>query len=132
LLTFDRPKQLYYIADATAWLPGEKERAEAEAAQAVDAYEHAEPAEQSFTCEILARANLALARASRGELDGVQTVLQPVFDVPPARRVRAIITTALRVHVALRDPRYRGSAAARETQEAIEAFCQTTAAALPR
>ncbi|MGH8901975.1 MAG: hypothetical protein ACRDYA_09905, partial [Egibacteraceae bacterium] len=133
LLTFDRPKQLYYAADATVWLPGEEERAEREAAEAVDAYEHAEEAERSFTNEAVSRADLALARIGRGELDGAHTALRPVLDLPPPRRIHAVVTSAQRVHTALRDPRYHGSSAARETQEEIEAFCQATAAtALPR
>ncbi len=126
LLTFDRPKQLYYAADATVWLPGEEERAEREAAEAVTAYEQAE---RSFTCEASSRADLALARAGHGDLDGARAALRPVLDLPAGQRVRtSIMKLALRVHVALRDPRYHGSPAAQETQEEIEAFCQTTAA----
>jgi ATP/maltotriose-dependent transcriptional regulator MalT len=131
ILTFDRPKQLYYAADATVWLPGEEERAEREASEAIRAYEHAEEAERSFTCEAGSRADLALARAYRGELDGARETLRPVLDLPPARRVRVVVTSALRVHTALRDPRYRGSPAATETQQEIEAFCQVPSAALP-
>ncbi|MGH8903705.1 MAG: hypothetical protein ACRDYA_19040, partial [Egibacteraceae bacterium] len=129
-LTFSLPRQLYYIADATVWLPGEEERAEREAAEAVAAYEHADQAEGSFVNESLSRADLA--RAGRGELDGARAALRPVLDLPPAHRVRPVVTSAQRVHTALRDPRYHGSPAAQETQEEIEAFCQASAAALPR
>jgi hypothetical protein len=132
LLTFYRPKQLYYAADATVWVPGEEERAEREALEAIDAYEHAEQAERSYVCEVLARADLAFARVSRGELDGASQALGPVLDVPPARRVRAIIASVHRVHAALRDSRYQGSPTARQTQQEIEAFCQAPPAALPR
>ena len=131
LLTFARPRQLYYAADATIWLPGEEERAEREAAEAVDAYEHAEEAERSFTDEAGSRADLALARAGRGNLDGARAALRPVLDLPPAQRTPSMTVNALRVHAALRDPRYHGSPAAREAQEEIEVFCQATAA-LPR
>ncbi|MGH8899989.1 MAG: XRE family transcriptional regulator, partial [Egibacteraceae bacterium] len=126
-LTFTRPRQLYYTADAAGWLPGEEERAEREAAEAVDAYEHAEEAEQSYADEAVVRADLALARAHRGELEGTREALRPVLDLPPDRRLSGIIAITLRVHTALRDPRYRGSPTARETQEEIEAFCQATA-----
>lgn len=132
-LTFTRPRQLYYTADATAWLPGEEERAEREAAEAVDAYEHAEPAEQSNADMAVTRADLALARTRRGELDGARTALRPVLDLSPERRLSGIIAITHRVHAALRDARYRGAAAAREAQEEIESFCQVTAATgLPR
>ncbi|MGH8887853.1 MAG: XRE family transcriptional regulator, partial [Egibacteraceae bacterium] len=131
-LTFTRPRQLYYTADATGWLPGEEERAEREAAEAVDAYEHAEDAEQSYADEAVVRADLALARAHRGDLDGSRAALQPVLDLPPDRRLSGIIAITLRVHTALRDPRYHGSPAARQTQEEIEAFCQATSGTLSR
>lgn len=99
----------------------------------MDAYEHAEQAEQSYVNEALARADLALARTSRGELDGAREALRPVLDLPSSQRVNPIVTSALRVHALLRDQRYHGSPAAREAQEEIEAFCQATAAtALPR
>ncbi len=130
-LTFTRPRQLYYAADATVWLPGEEERAEREAAEAVDAYEHAEQAERSYVNEALARADLALARGGRGELDGARAALLPVLDLAPQQRVSPIITSTMRVYAVLHDPRYRGSSAARGMQEEIEGFCQVTAAALP-
>jgi hypothetical protein len=132
LLAFDRPKQLYYAAEATVWVPGEEERAEREALEAIDAYAHAEQAERSYVCEIVVRADLALARAHRGELDGASEALGPVLDVPPARRVRAIVASVHRVHTALRDARYQGSPTAHQTQQEIEAFCQAPSAALPR
>jgi hypothetical protein len=82
-LRFARPRQLYYAAEATVWLPGKEERAEREALEAVDAYEHAEQAERAYADEAVARAVLALARAGRGELDGARAALQPVLDLPP-------------------------------------------------
>ncbi|MDQ3154556.1 MAG: helix-turn-helix domain-containing protein [Actinomycetota bacterium] len=132
-LTFTRPRQLYYTADATTWLPGEQQRAEREAADAVSAYEQADQAERSYVNEALARADLALARAGLGELDGARDALVPVLDLSPARRVSDVITATLRVHTALRDSRYDGSPAAHEARGEIEAFCQAPAgAALPR
>ncbi|MGH8896651.1 MAG: hypothetical protein ACRDZ4_06400, partial [Egibacteraceae bacterium] len=131
-LTFSRPRQLYYAGDTTVWLPGEEERAEREATEAIEAFEHADPAERAFTDEAGSRADLALARAHRGELDGTRAALRPVLDLPSTQRTPSITTLTLRVHTALRDPRYRGSPTARETQEEIEAFCQASAAALPR
>ncbi|MGH8905654.1 MAG: helix-turn-helix domain-containing protein [Egibacteraceae bacterium] len=132
LLTFDRPKQLYYAADATVWVPDEEERAEREASQAVDAYEHAEETERSIVCEAGSRADLALARAHRGELDGAREALRPVLELPSAQRARtSIVALTLRVHAALSDPRYRGSPAAAETQQQIEAFCRASSRRLP-
>ncbi|MGH8902124.1 MAG: hypothetical protein ACRDYA_10685 [Egibacteraceae bacterium] len=128
-LTFTRPRQLYYAADATGWLPGEEERAEREALEAVDAYERADPTERSYADEAVVSADLALARAHLGELDGARAALRPVLDLPSVQRLSGIAAVVQRVHVALRDPRYRGSSAVREAQEEIEAFSRVTAGA---
>ncbi len=58
--------------------------------------------------------------------------LQPVLELPPEQRIHGIVTSALRVHGALRDPRFAGSPRARRIQEEIEAFCQAPVSALPR
>jgi hypothetical protein len=132
LLSFPRPRQLYYAADATAWLAGQEDRAEREATEAVHAYQTAEADEQSFSDEAGSRADLALARARRGALDGAREALDPVLDLPRAQRVAGIVLSMHRIHQALRTPQYTGSHAAREAQEEIEAFCRTPVAALPR
>jgi hypothetical protein len=132
LLTFTRPRQLYYTADATVWLPDDAERAERDATEAVTAYEAAEPHERSFGDEAGARTDLALARIARGELDGAREAVAPVLDLPADQRINGVVTSALRVHAALRNPAYGTSPVAKEVQGEIEAFCQTPAAALPR
>jgi hypothetical protein len=56
----------------------------------------------------------------RGDLDGARTALRPVLELSADRRPSGITTITLRVHVALRDPRYYGTPAAREMQEEYE------------
>ncbi|MGH3978300.1 MAG: helix-turn-helix domain-containing protein [Pseudonocardiaceae bacterium] len=132
-LTFTRPNQLYYAADATTWLPGEQQRAEREAADALSAYEQAGQAERSYANEAVARADLALARAGLGELDGTRDALGPVLDLPPTHRLSGIIAATLRVHAVLRTPQYGSSPVAQQLREEIEAFGQVPAGtALPR
>jgi len=132
-LTFPRPRQQYYAADAMIWLPGEEERAEALATDALLGYESAAPDERSYVDEAIARTDLVIARARRGELEGARAALEPVLDLEPAERIGGILVTAKRVHQELSGARYRGSVIAQQLQEELEAFCQVTAASgLPR
>ena len=132
LLVFPLPKQLYYAADALVWLPQERERAEREAEGAVAAYQSASPEEWAFSDEAGASADLALARARRGEVDGAREALGAVLDLPPEQRIHGVVASVLRVHAELRHPRYSGSPTARDVQQAIEAFCRTPVMALQR
>jgi hypothetical protein len=50
-----------------------------------------------------------------------------VFDLPPRRRVHAVLSILQRVHEALGAPGFRGSPAARDTAAEIEAFSQLPA-----
>lgn len=133
IMSFTRPRQLYYAADAYVWLPGAETQAEHAAAEAVTAYKHAEPAEQSFSDEAGSRADQALARARRGELDGAAEALRLVLDLPSEQRIGGIIASAMRIHAVLRDPAYRAAPIAQQLQHQIESYCQLPAsAALPR
>jgi hypothetical protein len=133
IMTFTRPRQLYYAADARVWLPGAEDEAEQAATAALSAYEDADPAERSFSDEAGARADQALARVNNGNLEGAAEALHPVLDLPADQRIGGIVASAMRVHAALRDPRYRTAPIARDTQLEIEAYCRVpAAAALPR
>lgn len=133
ILTFTRPRQLYYAADARVWLAGEEHRAEQAATDAITAYEQATSAEQSFSDLAGSRADQALARVRRGELDGAAQALRPVFDLPSEQRIGGITASAMRVHAALHDPALHTASVARDLQQEIEAYSQVpAAAALPR
>jgi hypothetical protein len=54
-----------------------------------------------------------------------------VLTLEPERRIGGIITSAGRVHQALRGRRYAGSTEARSLREEIESFNRVPAAALP-
>ncbi|GAA3221050.1 helix-turn-helix transcriptional regulator [Actinocorallia longicatena] len=132
IMTFSRPRQLYYEADALVWLPGAEAAAAQAASAAVTAYENAEPGERSFSDEAGSRADLALARINSGDLDGAAEALSDVFSLPVDHRIGGILASVRRVHEALRTPTHRTSPTARTTQLEIEAFCQIPAsAALP-
>jgi hypothetical protein len=132
ILTFTRPRQLYYLADARVWLPGAETQAERAATEAIAAYEAAQPAQRSFGDEAGARADQALARATGGDLEGAAQALRPVLDLPPDQRIGGVVSSVMRVHAVLRSPRLRGAPISRDTQLEIEAYSQIPAsAALP-
>jgi hypothetical protein len=133
IMTFTMPRQLYYAADTRVWLPGAEERAERAAAEAVGAYERADTKERSFSDEAGARADQALARANRGDLDGAAEALRPVLSLPSDQRIGGIIASVMRVHAALREASHRTAPISRTMQLEIESYCQVPASAvLPR
>jgi hypothetical protein len=133
LLAFPQAKQRYYAAGTYVYLSGEhdQESAQAEAVAALDLYEHGRLQDRSFSDEAGARAELALARVHAGQLDGGREALAPVLALEPERRIGGILTSTRRVHHALRQQRYSGSAEARSLREEIESFNRVPAAALP-
>lgn len=133
ILTFTRPRQLYYAADAMVWLPSDAVDAEAAADLALGAYEEAPSVIRSFSDEAGTRTDLALGRLAHGELDGAVEALGPVFELPTERRINGIRTSMMHVHEALRTATFRQVPGASDVREQIEDFCQTPAvAAIPR
>jgi hypothetical protein len=133
IMTFTRPRQLYYAADAMVWLPAGTVDSEAAAESALESYENAEPNVRSFSDEAGTRSDLAIARLGRGELEGAVEALAPVLDLPTAQRINGIRTSMMHVHEALRSASYRGLTEASELREEIEGFCQSPAvSAIPR
>ncbi|WP_411130029.1 hypothetical protein [Streptomyces sp. x-19] len=131
IMTFPVPRQLYYAADATAWLSDAPE-AEQQAEAAVAAYSRAEPEDWAFGDQAGAHTDLALARVHAGSLDGVDEALRPVLDLPADQRIKGIVASVRQVHTALRDPRWLTTPEARAAREEIEAFAAAPVAALPR
>lgn len=127
-LTFPLPRQLYYAADAMSWLSGSEEEAENLADRALSEYERAVPSERSYLDEAIAKTDMALARARRGEVEGANEAILPVLELPPALRIGGVLVNARRVHGVMSYPRYKGSTVAKEMQERLEGFCRVTAA----
>lgn len=130
LCTFSRSRQLYYAADALAWLPAEAEEAERYSRAAVDAYTDPTRPDWAFGDQAGSQANLAIARIARGELEGAAEALAPVLDLPSSQRINGIIASAQRVHRALTQSTV--STAAGELQEQIERFTQPALKSLSR
>ncbi|WP_344907086.1 hypothetical protein [Actinomadura meridiana] len=128
IMTFPVPRQLYYAADASIWLPGAEEDAARQAEAAIGAYAEAADLDRSFSDEAGARADLALARAAQSDVEGAAEALSDVLDLPVDQRIEGIVTSVRRVHRLLREPHLQGPAA-RSLQQEIEAYARTPAAA---
>lgn len=131
LFTFPAAKHRYYAAGTYAHLEDEHQRAQHEALQALELYEHSRCEDRSYSDEAGTRAELALARVHGGEVDGAHEALVPVLELPPERRIGGIVISTMRVHQALSRRRLTDSPATRHLQEAIESFCRVPVAALP-
>lgn len=130
LCTFGRHRQLYYAADALAWLPAEQEAAEQYSRQAVDAYADQTHAEWSFGDAAGSQAAMAIARIAKGELDGAADAIAPVLSLSAERRINGVVHSARRVHQALRQSGHADDA--RDLQEEIEIFTRTPMQTFPR
>jgi hypothetical protein len=130
LCTFGRNRQLYYAADALAWLPGERETAERYSHQAVDAYTDQSHPEWAFGDAAGSHAAMAITRIANGELDGAADAIAPVLGLPTERRINGVVHSARRVHQALRQSGRADDA--RDLQEEIELFTRTPMQTYPR
>ena len=130
LCTFGRNRQLYYAADALAWLPGERDTAERYSRQAVDAYTDQSHPEWAFGDAAGSHAAMAITRIANGELDGAADAIAPVLGLPTERRINGVVHSARRVHQALRQSGRADDA--RDLQEEIEMFTRTPMQTFPR
>ncbi|MFI0454153.1 hypothetical protein [Actinomadura sp. 6N118] len=130
LATFSRARQLYYAADALAWLPDEAAEAERYSSEAVSAYSDPSRPEWAFGDQAGSHTDLAISRIAQGELEGASEALAPVLDLPPELRINGIVNSVDRVHRALTAA--SESSIGTELQERIELFTHTPLKALPR
>lgn len=130
LCTFNRSRQLYYAADALAWLPTAAEEAERYSRAAVDAYSDPSHPDWAFGDQAGSQSDLAIARIARGELEGAEEAISPVLDLPAEQRINGIIASAQRVHRALTQSAV--SADASDLREQIEVFTHSPMNSLPR
>lgn len=121
-LTFSWPRQLYLAADALAWGgPSTAPETERLALEALDAYMDSPPEHRAFGMEAGARSALAVARVLRREIEGATEALAPVFELPPANRIRGIVASVEHVRGALHTINESGRDAT-ELASAIEGF----------
>jgi hypothetical protein len=127
--TFSRARQLYFAADALAWLPEQAGAAERYSRQAIDAYHDPADPDWAFGDAAGSRTDLAVARINRGEIDGATEIIAPVLDLPPEQRINGIVHSVNRVHQALDGT---SSATGAELQQAIEHYTRTPVRSLTR
>jgi hypothetical protein len=132
ICTFNQTRQLYYAADALAWLPSQAEMAEDYAEQAVDAYRDTSAQDWAFGDQAGSHADLAIARIGQRQLEGAVAALAPVLELPAEQRINGIVNSVQRVHTALRRSPLSQDPQAYDLQDSIEAFTRTPASALPR
>ncbi len=131
LCTFNRPRQLYYAAEALAWAGTDSaESAERLALDALAAYEIAPTADRAFGDEAGTRCALAIARLNRGELDGAVDAMEQVLDLPVGQRTHGVAVAVEHVQRQLADSDTE-SRSVRELADAMHAFT-TQRLALPR
>lgn len=123
ICTFSRARQLYYAADALAWLPSEAEAAERYSLDAVTAYQDTAAPEWAFGDAAGSACDLAVARVMRSEIEGASEALQPVLELPTDQRIHGIVTSVRHVHRALTAA--PASTEATDLQDQIEAFVRT-------
>jgi hypothetical protein len=129
IATFSRARQLYFAADALAWLPDEARAAEDYSQQAVAAYTDPADPDWAFGDAAGSRADLAIARIHGGEIDGAAEILAPVLDLPTEQRINGIVHSVNRVHRALDGTSYAVGAGLQRT---IEDYTRTPLRALTR
>jgi tetratricopeptide (TPR) repeat protein len=130
ICTFGRSRQLYYAADALALLPGQADDAERYSQLALEAYADTTAPDWSFSDQAGSAADLAVARINKGEIEGAAEAIAPVLALPTEQRIHGIISSAQRVHNALRA--VPEAQAVAELQMEIEAFTRAPLAGLPR
>jgi hypothetical protein len=130
IATFSRPRQLYFAADALAWLPDELSSAEEYAHRAIEAYSDPADPHWAFGDAAGSHTALAIARIGRAEIDGAADALVPVLDLPTEQRINGIVHSVNRVHRALNYTPV--SITARDLQERIESYVLTPVRVLAR
>jgi hypothetical protein len=125
---FSRASQHYYAGSVFVEIPRGEADAIAELESAIDLYAAGpEPGEDhSDHYRMAARIDLATADLKAGRLDAAVAAADPVFVLPPSRRVTSLPQCFSRVRIELAQPIYQGSAQAREFDERIEQFCRET------
>ncbi len=85
----------------------------------------------SRKCQMLAHADLAIARLRAGALDAAITALEPVLALPPGQRTAVEGQRLAVVRAELAAPVYRGAAAARGLDELLAGFGPGELGSLP-
>jgi transcriptional regulator with XRE-family HTH domain len=124
LFSFSEAKQRYYSGSSLIWLdePENSQRAAHEASRAIEIWSSSPMSERSLDDEALAHIYWATALVKLGEVDGAATVLRPIFDLPPERRISWIAKRMQRIGDMLNVQRYSRSPVAVGLRDEIVAY----------
>jgi len=124
LFSFSEAKQRYYSSSSLIWLdePENLRRAAHEASKAIEIWSNSPMPERSLDDESLAHVYWATALVKLDEVDGAATVLRPIFDLPPERRISWIAKRMQRVGGMLNTRRYSQAPAAIDLKDEIFAY----------
>jgi transcriptional regulator with XRE-family HTH domain len=124
LFSFSEAKQRYYASSSLIWLDEleNSQRAAHEASKAIEIWGNSPMSERSLDDEALAHIYWATALVKLGEVDGAATVLRPIFDLPPERRISWIAKRMQRVGDMLNTQRYSRSPVAIGLRDEIFAY----------
>ncbi|WP_147266055.1 hypothetical protein [Nocardia puris] len=117
-LRFPLAKMAYY-AGSTFRLLGDHDRAQHWALEAITAYEAGPAVQRSYGDEALARADVAIARISTGELDGAAEILTPVLRLPAEQRIQPVLDGLGAVDTALSGAHHANDSTSRQLSEEI-------------
>jgi hypothetical protein len=102
--------------------PEQSAASAAYAEQAVSAYEDPADPDWAFGDAAGSRADLAISRIYRGEVDGAAEIVEPVLALPAEQRINGIVHSLNRVNRALNGTT---SSDGLELQQSIEYFTRT-------
>ena len=124
LFEFSETKQRYYSGSSLIWLDGDdnSRRAEQEARAAITSWQAMPPEYRSLDDERLSHIYAATALVKRGEVEGAAEMMQPILALPRQSLISWMKNRSGRVASILSEPRFRGSAAAADLREAIDAL----------
>ncbi len=128
---FSRATQSYYAGFVLSEAASDEAVAELEGAIGQYATGPGPGEHHSRKCQMLAHADLAIARLRAGALDAAITALEPVLALPPGERTAVEGQRLAVVRAELAVPVYRGSAAARGLDELVAGFAPDELGSLP-
>ncbi len=128
---FSRATQTYYAGSVLSEAASDEAVTELEGAIGLYATGPGPGEHHSRKCQMLAHADLAIARLRAGALDAAVTALEPVLALPPGERTAVEGQRLAVVRAELAVPVYRGSAAARQLDELLAGFAPGELGSLP-
>lgn len=128
---FTESRQIYFAADALAWLPPSQALTRY-ASQAVARYNDTSAPDWSFGDAAGSKTALAIAQVEQGNEDAAAETLTGVLNLPPERRINGIVHSVKRVHKAIVSGANSTGSTGQELQDEIEAYARISLPALPR